>query len=47
MAEEKRGREERSRESKGEMTVAEAGHRGGEKTSEDPYPSRVLSGDRA
>jgi hypothetical protein len=34
MAEEKRGKEERSRESKGEMTVAEAGHRGGEKTSE-------------
>jgi len=34
MAEEKRGKEERSREGKGEMTVAEAGHRGGEKTSE-------------
>jgi len=34
MAEERRGKEERSKESKGEMTVAEAGHRGGEKTAE-------------
>ncbi len=31
MAEERR---ERSRESKGEMTVSEAGHKGGEKTAE-------------